>query len=116
MTANLDSQIAFAMVVGPGEAEMAIDTLESILHFYPDVALWIRDDRSSDGTWEALEKWAEGKPVHLSRNPVAQGYYGIAKSCCDLLLAILQSGTTPEIVIKVDPDAVFLNRGLVEAF
>ncbi len=116
MNANRDNQIAFAMVVGPGEAEMAIDTLESILQFYPDAALWIRDDRSSDGTWEALEKWAEGKTVHLSRNPVVQGYHGIAKSLCDLLLAILQSGTKPEIVIKIDPDAVLLQHGLVEAF
>ena len=116
MTANLDNQIAFAMVVGPGEAEMAIDTLEGILHFYPDAALWIRDDRSSDGTWDALDRWAEGKAVHLSRNPVMQGYRGIAKSFCDLLLAILQPGTAPEIVIKIDPDAVLLKRGLVEAF
>jgi hypothetical protein len=116
MNAPLDSHIAFAMVVGPGEAEIAIDTLEGILHFYPNAELWIRNDKSSDGTWEALDKWAKGKAVHLSRNPVIQGYHGIAKSFCDLLLAIVESGTTPEFVVKIDPDAVLLKRGLVEAF
>ena len=34
MTANLDNQIAFAMVVGLGEAEMANDTPEGFLQFY----------------------------------------------------------------------------------
>jgi hypothetical protein len=104
------------MVVGPGEADMAIDTLESILAFYPGAFLWIRDDRTSDGTWEKLCEWAEGKAVRLSRNRIVQEYLGVARSTCDLLHTIVAAGAVPEIVIKIDPDAIFLRPGLVEIF
>lgn len=108
--------VAFAMLVGPGEAEMAIDTVEGILEFYPTAAIWMRDDRTSDGTWEKLSQWAEGRAVHLSRNPIRQGYFGIAKSLSDLLLLIIAAGKVPEIVIKIDTDAILIRPGLVEVF
>ena len=104
------------MVVGPQEAEMAIDTLEGIVSFYPTADLWVREDRTTDGTWDKLSQWAEGKPVQLSRNRIAQGLDGLSKSIADLLQAIALAEAVPEIVIKIDPDAILLRRGLVEVF
>jgi hypothetical protein len=116
-TPPIGSDIAFAMVVGPQEAEMAIDTLDGIASFYPRAALWVREDRTSDGTWEKLNEWSEDKPlVHLSRNPVTQGLDGVAWTVCHLFHQIAESNSAPAVVVKIDPDGIVLRPGLVEAF
>lgn len=105
------------MVVGPGEASMAIDTLEGIAAFYPLAELWVREDLTSDGTWDKLAEWAKGRPtVHLTRNEKTQGYLGLAKSVCELLRLIARETDVPELVVKIDPDAILLRPGLVEVF
>ena len=111
---NSTSGVAFAMTIGPGEAEMAIDTMQAIRSLYPQAVIWVRDDATSDGTYEAVAQWAVGQPVHISRNSSPYGYYRIVQTFGELLSEIAASH--PALVIKVDPDTVLLRPGLVELF
>ena len=106
--------LAFAMTIGPGEAEMAIDNLEAIEALYPDAVTWVRDDRTSDGTWERLQGWSAGKRVALSRNAQRNGFHGLAKTVAELLMEV--AAAEPELVIKIDPDTILLRRGLDQLF
>jgi hypothetical protein len=106
--------LAFAMTIGPGEADMAIDNLEAISSLYPGAVTWVRDDVTKDGTWEKVKSWSAGKKVHLSRNPESYGYYGILKTWGQLLLEVEPS--QPDILIKIDPDTVLIRRGLDDLF
>jgi hypothetical protein len=102
----------FGLVVGPGEAPMAIDTLESIFNFYPAAACCVRDDATQDGTFETLFAWARGKNVWLSRNDRSFGFLGLPHSIGHLFLDA--SGLAPDVLIKVDPDTLMLGAGIDE--
>ena len=107
-------KIAFAMAMGPGEAEMVIENMESICAMYPDAEIWVRDDATTDGTWERVEEWSRGKNVRLSRNASANGYYWISRTHGELLLGIVPS--KPDLLIKLDPDTFLIRPGLEKLF
>jgi hypothetical protein len=107
-------QLAFVMTMGPGESEMAIDNLEAIASYYPNAYSWVRDDATTDGTWEAVQEWSKEQKVHLSRNPYAYGYTGTSRSYGQLLLEL--APLQPKMVIKIDPDTVLVSAGLEKHF
>ena len=107
-------EIAFAMVMGPGQAEMVIDNIEAICSLYPGSNTWIRNDHTTDGSWEQVKEWSSGKPVRLSRNNSPYGYYRLAQTYGELLLEIADA--KPDLLIKIDPDTVLIRPGLIELF
>ena len=107
-------EIAFAMVMGPGQAEMVIDNIEAICSLYPGSKTWIRNDHTTDGSWEQVQEWSRGKPVRLSRNRSRYGYYRLAQTYGELLLEIADA--KPDLLIKIDPDTVLIRSGLIELF
>jgi hypothetical protein len=113
---NRSMTLAFAMCIGPGEAEMAIDNLDAIRQLYPDAVVWVRDDRTDDGTWEEVSGWVTktGSNTLLSRNPSCFGYHGIMRTFGHLLLEVAPA--RPDLLIKIDPDTVLIRRGLDRIF
>ena len=105
----------FLIIVGPGEGEIAADAIYTILRSYPDSKIWLRDDCTSDGTFEILQGLAETHPKRfdLVRNPVPLGYKGIAVSAFRSFERICRSGEQPEMVIQLDPDVLLAGDELV---
>jgi hypothetical protein len=106
--------VAFGMAVGPGEASMAIDTLDSIAAFFPQASRWILDDCTSDGTYPALRQWVATHGGRLFRNARPRGYRGIAGSFYSLLSAIAREEPTVQMAIKIDPDTCLLGGDLLD--
>lgn len=108
------AKVAFAMAIGPGEAEMSLDNIEAIRHLYPEAEIWLRDDATTDGTWERVQACTRDPKVKLSRNSHSFGYYRIAQTYGELLLEIATS--QPDMLIKIDPDTVLIRPGLDTLF
>ncbi len=108
--------IAFLMLVGPGEAQIATDTLSHCLRLYPDAYAFIRDDATSDGTFDALSQFAaEYAPrILLECNTYPQGYLGVAVSMFQAYESLWKRQLEIEMIIELDPDACVLRPGLVE--
>ncbi len=108
-------RIAFAMAVGPGESEMALDNIHAIRTLYPDATIWLRDDATQDGTWETLVS-AVGTDANtvLTRNAHPKGYHWLGQTCAQLLERIAPS--KPDLLIKIDPDTVLIRPGLADLF
>lgn len=107
------ARAAFALVVGPGEAEMALDTLEAIQIFYPAADVWVRDDATADGTYERLQQYAQIQDrILLSRNPRSRGFLGLVNSIFALYASMARAEHPYHLVIKLDPDACLLGPGL----
>ena len=108
--------IAFLMLVGPGEAQIATDTLFHSLRLYPGSYAFIRDDSTSDGTFSALAQFAaEHAPrVLLERNTHPQGYLGVAVSIFQAYDSLGNRPLDIEMIIELDPDTCILRSGLVE--
>jgi hypothetical protein len=108
--------IAFLMLVGPGEGDMATDTLFHCLRLYPDSCAFVRDDATSDGTYEKLVQFtAEHTPrVVLDRNSQPEGYFGVAVSMFRAYDSLWNSRSDLEMIIELDPDTCVLRPGLVE--
>jgi hypothetical protein len=106
--------VGFLMLVGPGEAEMALDNLSHALRLYPDSCACVRDDATQDGTFRALQSFAEEYPgrVCLSRNETPLGYFGCGVSMFRCYEHIARAHPDCEIWIKLDPDACILRCGL----
>jgi hypothetical protein len=105
--------VAFLMVVGPGEGSLAGDTLDSVAAFEPDAVVWVLDDCTKDGTYETMEEWAAAHPgTRVLRNHEPRGYRGIAASFFSLLAAAYEA-LSPELVVKIDPDACLIGPGFV---
>ena len=105
----------FLIIVGPGEGEIAADAIHTILRSYPDSKIWLRDDCTSDGTFEILQSLADTHPQRfdLVRNPVPLGYKGIAVSAFRSFERICQSGEQLEMVIQLDPDVLLAGDEIV---
>jgi len=96
---------------------MAVDSLEWALKLYPSSTAWVRDDATTDGTFEKLEQLAATYPqrVSLQRNVCAEGYRGVPVSMFRMFSEISFSGGRDiEMLIALDPDACILRPGLVE--
>ena len=108
--------LAFLMVVGPGEATLAIDTLSHCLRLYRDSWSLVRDDATSDGTYEILQEFADTyRPrVLLERNSQACGYSGIAVSIFNAFDSLWTKLPDTDLVVRIDPDCCVLRAGLVE--
>jgi hypothetical protein len=105
----------FIMVVGPGEKSLALDTLESIVVCEPGADVWLLDDCTVDGTYDALVMWGSAHPgTRVMRNATPNGYRGIARSVFSLLAAAAAEPRAPEVVIKVDPDTCLIAPGIVD--
>jgi hypothetical protein len=110
------AMIVFVMLVGPGEAAIAIDSLTWALKLYPGTIAWVREDKTSDGTLEKLDRFArscDGR-VFLESNPAPQGYSGIAVSMFRLYESLISRFPKLDMVIQLDPDACLLREGIVE--
>lgn len=103
------NKIAFLMTVGPGEAAMAIDSLESVRFNYPHDDIWILDDCTQDGTFEELKSWSEKNHAYLVQNTTPNGYFGLLKSLKRLFNLLLDSSIDYKYVIKMDTDAYILS-------
>jgi len=108
--------IVFVMMVGPGEADIAIDSLTWALRLYPGTTAWVREDRTNDGTRKKPEEFAAGSPgrVYLESNPTSQGYLGIAVSMFRLYETLIARFPQLEMAIQLDPDACLLREGVVD--
>ncbi len=107
--------IGFLLTVGPREGDISVDVVESILRFYPTAKIWIRDDATSDGTYEKLQGLAAAHParIDLVRNPTPMGYYGIPVSIFRSFARIAKAPEKLEMLIQLDPD-VWIREGIVE--
>ncbi|GIG29389.1 glycosyltransferase [Cellulomonas marina] len=101
-----EQQVHFAMVAGPGEAAMAIDSLRRIRRLYPDSRIFLREDATTDGTREELEAVRDELGLDLSSNPTKNGYHGISRTLFSVLREVADATTGPGIVVKCDPDGV----------
>ncbi len=105
----------FIMVVGPGEGELAADTLDSIRACEPAAGICVLDDCTTDGTHGILTGWAAAHPGALVlRNPAPRGYRGIATSVFSLLETIAREPRVPELIIKIDPDTYLIAPGVAD--
>jgi hypothetical protein len=108
--------IGFLMLVGPGEGQIATDTLFHCLRLYPESYAFIRDDATSDDTFKVLAKFAsEHAPrTLLERNACPQGYLGIAVSMFEAYASVWDRHPDIEMMIELDPDTCVLRPGLTE--
>jgi hypothetical protein len=108
--------VGFVMLVGPGESEIAIDSLSRVLTIYPDAFIWIRDDNTQDGTYQALQDFASLAPekIILERNDAPRGYFGVAVSMFQLFERLSTRFPNLEMVAQLDPDACVLRPGIFE--
>ncbi len=107
------SRTVFVMVVGPGESEIAVDSLDRIAAFEPEAEAWVLDDCTRDGTYEALVHWGRGHPQsRILRNPEARGYRGIARSVFGVLSQIAAEPGVPGLIVKIDPDTCLIAPGV----
>ena len=107
--------IGFLMTVGPREGDICLDAINAILRCYPDSKIWIRDDATSDGTFEKLTRVAAINPEHIDlvRNPCPLGLDGIPVSIFRSFQHICNAPEKLEMLIQLDPD-VWLQGGTVE--
>jgi hypothetical protein len=107
--------IGFLMTVGPGEGDIGLDAIHAILRLYPDTKIWIRDDATSDGTFDKLKRVATENPdqIDLVRNPCALGLSGIPVSIFRSFERVCRAPEKLEMLIQLDPD-VWLQGGVVE--
>lgn len=110
----MEYKAAFIMIIGPGEANIAIDSLDSIKFYYPDSDIWLLDDHTIDGTYEKIKSWVEVNGGVLYRNHEANGYVGLLNSLFSIFLYIKESKSQYDFVIKMDTDACLSNFGIVE--
>ena len=104
--------ISFVMLVGPKEAEMAVDSLEWALKFYPDAVALVRDDGTSDGTFEVLQEFARSgnQRVFLGRNEHPEGYFGIPTSMFRVYASLIARFPNIEMAIQLDQMPVSSGR------
>jgi hypothetical protein len=109
------SRTVFVMVVGPGESEIALDSLDRIAAFEPEAEAWVLDDCTDDGTYEALVRWGRGHArSRILQNPESRGYRGIARSMFGMLSEIAAEPGVPGLVVKIDPDTCLLAPGVCD--
>jgi hypothetical protein len=109
------SRAIFVMVVGPGEAEIALDSLDRIAEFEPEAACWVLDDCTSDGTYDALVEWGRSHPQsRILRNPAPRGYRGIARSTFEVFSEIAALPVVPGLIVKIDPDTCLIGPGVTK--
>ena len=78
----------------------ADELVQQIFALGLDVAVWVMDDGSTDGTLEALDLIAaEHKHLHVVRRSGARGY---GRACVDGLQRALDSGA--ELILQMDGD------------
>lgn len=108
--------VGFLMIIGPGESDIGLDTLDHVLSLYPECGVWVRDDCTADGTWEKLQEFASkhGSRVKLDKNPCRMGFYGLPSSVFRGFESIYRTEQTIEMVLKIDPDTCVLRVGLIE--
>jgi hypothetical protein len=107
------SRAVFVMVVGPGESEIAVDSLERIAVFEPEAEAWVLDDCTRDGTYDALVQWGRGHSrSRILRNPEPRGYRGIARSMFGVLSEIAAEPRMPGLIVKIDPDTCLIAPGV----
>ncbi len=107
------SRAVFVMVAGPGESEIAVDSLDRIAAFEPEAEVWVLDDCTDDGTYEALVQWGRGHAQsRILRNPEPRGYRGIARSMFGMLSELAAERGVPGLVVKIDPDTCLLAPGV----
>jgi hypothetical protein len=109
------SRVVFVMVVGPGESEIAVDSLRRIALYEPEADVWVVDDCTRDGTYDALVEWGRGHPrSRILRNPENRGYRGIARSVFGVLSEIAAEPEVPGLVVKIDPDTCLIAPGVCD--
>ncbi len=108
--------VVFAMLVAPGEGEMAVDTLLRSLDLYPGAHALVLDDATQDGTYDRLCGLACELPgrIVVERNDYPEGSRGMAKSMFRTYRRIYDLWPDVRMVIKIDPDTCVLKTGLVE--
>ncbi len=108
--------VFFLMVVGPGEANIAIDTLSHCLDLYPNTCGFVLDDATTDGTFDQIAQFAENRSprIILQRNYQPRGYLGLPVSLFHAYESLWNLHPDLDLIIKVDPDACVLRSGLLE--
>lgn len=109
------AEIKFAVIisVGPNESDIALDTLDSLKHFYPHCDVWILDDGTHDGTYKKLRHWTKTQSgVHLFQNKKSNGFFFLTRSLAYLLSKVLDSHKDYEFILKIDTDTLFVKGGL----
>jgi hypothetical protein len=108
-----EGRTIFVMVVGPGEGEIAVDSLDRIAEFEPEAECWVLDDCTRDGTYDALVAWGRSHSgSRILRNPEPRGYRGIARSAFTVFSEIAALPMVPGLVVKTDPDTCLIGPGV----
>lgn len=106
-----EAATAVVMVVGPSDAQLALRTLRVLLAVAPEVDIYLLDDCTSNGTFDALTSFArEHAGVSVERNSSPNGYHGIAHSVARLL-RVAHSAGRYDMVVKIDPDGMIIDGG-----
>ena len=103
--------MAIVVPVGPGK-ESVLDTLESVEIFCPEPhAVFIIDDRTNDGTYEALVS-AKKPHWYLFRNDRSYGIERLVHSLCFAYEQVMLR-TECKLVLRLDQDALIIKRGVL---
>src|ERR1700712_4226156 len=104
---------AVVVPVGPGNLANTLDTIDSILFYNGDnITLFIVDDHTQDGTFEALGALADERIV-LLRGDKSYGYRGLHATVAIALRAIVEAGGY-SLIFRVDWDALITGSGVCE--
>jgi GT2 family glycosyltransferase len=113
ITRSAAERYAIVLPVGPGNIANTLDTIDSILHYSDErVALFIVDDHTEDGTFEALSALTDDRIV-LLRGERSFGYRGLHATVAIALRAIVAVGGFT-LVFRVDWDALITGPGVCE--
>jgi hypothetical protein len=104
---------AVILPVGPGKTENVLDTIDSIL-FYEGlgITLFVVDDCTNDGTFEALRK-IDDERIVLIRNQRSFGYHGLHVTVANALRECVKRGPYAT-VFRIDWDALITGSGVCD--
>jgi hypothetical protein len=107
----------FVMVVGPGEAHIALHTLKTIRQAHAGSTVIVRDDATTDGTGELIREWADGtQGVTVLTAAKPYGYRGIARSMFEVASHATRIESDDDwMLVKVDPDTLLIGTDLTNA-
>jgi GT2 family glycosyltransferase len=101
-----EATAAIVIPVGPGKGSI-IDTIESVVHYCSeDHILVLVDDRTEDGTFEALLK-AKQDNWRILRNPKRMGVLRLVHTLCNGFSYVLKE-TKCDLILRMDQDALMI--------
>jgi hypothetical protein len=101
------ARIAVVIVVSPGEAEIALDSLTRAALLSPCDTTFLADNTGDLTTIAAFPSQLARPPVIVPVQDAPRPYFEIGRTVFSLLSRV--APFAPELVVKIDPDTVVLS-------